>query len=142
MANKTVLTYNFSLGNNTHPHSGSFTIGEAGNIFIDDSDGVDDSNFGNLIHTGGADAPDQDVPASTATGMNVTDTVDLRYKYAITGSNGSSGTIYFIATNGATKYRPLFVSDFPLSSGVTYTFGAFNTDGATAYSLLVHGSKR
>jgi len=74
--------------------------------------------------------------------MNVTDTVDLRYKYAITGSNGSSGTIYFIATNGAAKYRPLFVSDFPLSSGVTYTFGAFNTDGATAYSLLVHGSKR
>ena len=128
MAKKLSSPIIFLLGNNTHPHSGSFTIGEAGNIFTDDSDG--------------ADAPDQDVPASTATGMNVTDTVDLRYKYAITGSNGSSGTIYFIATNGAAKYRPLFVSDFPLSSGVTYTFGAFNTDCATAYSLLVHGSKR
>ena len=141
MANETVLIYNFVSGDNTYPHSGNFTIGVAGSISIDDSDGVDDSNFGTLIHTGGADAPDQDVPASTATGMNVTDIVDLRYKYAITGSNGSSGTIYFITTNGAAKYRPLFVSDFPLSSGVTYTFGAFNTDGATAYSLLVHGSK-
>lgn len=50
MANETVLAYNFAPGINTHPHSGSFMIGEAGNISIDDSDGVDDSNFDNLIH--------------------------------------------------------------------------------------------
>ena len=137
MANETVLIYNFASGDNTYPHSGNFTIGVAGSISIDDSDGVDDSNFGDVTHTDGADAPDKDVTASTVTGINVADTVDLRYKYAITGSDGSSGTIYFIATNGAANYGPLFVSDFPLSSGVTYTFGAFNTDGATAYSSLV-----
>jgi hypothetical protein len=136
-ANETVLAYNFASGDNIHPHSGNFTIGEAGNIYINDFDGVDDSNFGNLTHTGGADAPDQDVPAPTATDIKVTGPVDLRFKYAITGSNGSSGTIYFIATNGTANYRPLLVSDFPLSSGVTYTFGVFNTDDATAYSSLV-----
>ena len=137
MAIENALVYNFVTGDNTYPHSGSFTIGVAGKITIDDSDGTDDSVFGDVTHTGGADAPDQDVTTSTVPGISVGDTVDLRYKYTVTGSDGFSGTIYFIATNGAANYGPLFVSDFPLDPGVTYTFGTFNTDGATPYSALV-----
>lgn len=132
-----VLVYGFTSGDNTYPHSGTFTIGEAGKITIDDSNGVEDALFGDFTHTGGADTNDQDVTASTVAGINAGDTVDLRYKYTITGSDGSSGTIYFIATNSTANYGPLFVSDFPLSEGVTYTFGTFNTDGATPYSTLV-----
>ncbi|WP_432449445.1 Hint domain-containing protein [Aliiroseovarius marinus] len=137
MALENVLVYNFASGDNTYPHSGTFTIGVAGKVTIDDSDGTDDAIFGDFTHTGGADVPDQDVSASTVPGINVGDTIDLRYKYTITGSDGSSGTIYFVATNSAANYGPLFVSDFPLTSGVTYTFGTFNTDGAVPYSSLV-----
>lgn len=137
MAIENALVYNFVTGDNTYPHSGTFTIGVAGKISIDDSNGTSDALFGDLTHTGGADAADQDVTATTVAGIGIGDTVDLRYKYTITGSDGSSGTVYFIATNGAANYGPLFVSDFPLSSGVTYTFGTFNTDGATQYSALV-----
>lgn len=137
MAIENALVYNFASGDSTYPHSGNFTVGVAGKITIDDSNGSDDAIFGDVTHTGGFDAPDQDVTTSTVAGIGVGDTVDLRYKYTVTGSDGSSGTIYFIATNGTSNYGPLFVSDFPLSSVVTYTFGAFNTDGATPYSSLV-----
>lgn len=137
MSLENALVYNFASGDNTYPHSGTFTIGVAGKVTIDDSDGSDDAIFGDFTHTGGADVPDQDVTASTVTGVNVGDTIDLRYKYTVTGSDGSSGTIYFIATNSAANYGPLFVSDFKLDPGVTYTFGTFNTDGAVGYSSLV-----
>ncbi|RLJ40765.1 Hint domain-containing protein [Litoreibacter meonggei] len=137
MALENALVYNFTSGDNTYPHSGNFTVGVAGKITIDDSNGTDDAIFGDVTHTGGADTPDQDVTSSTVAGINLGDTVDLRYKYTITGSDGSSGTIYFIATNGAANYGPLFVSDFQLDPGVTYTFGTFNTDGAAPYSSLV-----
>lgn len=137
MALENVLVYRILTGDNTYPHSGNFTIGEAGKVTIDDSDGNDDATFGDFTHTGGADVPDQDVTSSTVTGINPGDTIDLRYKYTVTGSDGSSGTIYFIATNSAANYGPLMVSDFPLDPGVTYTFGTFNTDGAVAYDDLV-----
>ncbi len=137
MALENVLIYNFASGDNTYPHSGNFTIGVAGQITIDDSDGVDDATFGDLTHTGGADEADQDVTASTVAGIGVGDTADLRYKYTFTGSDGSSGTIYFIATNATANYGPLFASDTLLTPGVTYTFGTFNTDGAVAYDDLV-----
>jgi len=137
MANKTLQVYNFASGDNTYPHSGNFTIGVAGSISVDDFDGFDDAIFGDLTHTGGADTADQNVTASSVAGINVTDTVDLRYKYTFTGSDGSSGTIYFVATNDTANYGPLFMSDTPLTPSVTYTFGAFNTDGAVAYSSLV-----
>jgi hypothetical protein len=137
MAIENALVYEFVTGDNTYPHSGTFTIGVAGQVSIDDSNGVDDATFGDLTHTGGADEPDQDVTASTVSGINATDTIDLRYKYTVTGSDGSSGTIHFIATNGAANYGPYFVSDFPLDPSVTYTFGTFNTDGAAPYASLV-----
>ena len=132
-----ILVYNFVSGDNTYPHSGTFTVGVAGQVTVDDSNGVDDATFGDFTHTGGADTNDQDVTASSVAGISVGDTIDLRYKYTITGSDGSSGTIYFTATNSAANYGPLFVSDFPLTEGVTYTFGTFNTDGAAPYSSLV-----
>jgi len=132
-----VLIYNFASGDNTYPHSGNFTIGVAGQITVDDTNGVDDAIFGDVTHTGGADAPEQDVTASTVAGINVGDYVDLRYKYTFTGSDGSSGTLHFIATNGTADYGPLFASDTPLSPGVTYTFGTFNTDGAAPYAALI-----
>ncbi|MCV2889202.1 Hint domain-containing protein [Ruegeria aquimaris] len=137
MAQEHVLIYNFASGDSTYPHSGSFTIGVAGFIKIDDSDGFRDSEFGDFTHTGGADVPDQNVTESTVAGIDVGDTVDLRYKYTITGSDGSSGTVYFIATNSTSDYGPLMASDFPLQPGVTYTFRTFNTDGAVAYDDLV-----
>ncbi len=137
MALENVLIYNFASGDNTYPHTGNFTIGVAGQITIDDSDGNDDATFGDFTHTGGADYTDQDIVASTVAGLNVGDDADLRYKYTFTGSDGSSGTIYFIAKNGTANYGPLFASDTPLTPGVTYTFGTFNTDGAVAYDDLV-----
>ncbi len=137
MSLENALVYNFASGDNTYPHTGTFTIGVAGKVTIDDSDGSDDAIFGDFTHTGGADVPDQDVTASTVAGINVGDTIDLRYKYTVTGSDGSSGTIYFVATNSANNYGPLFVSDFKLDPAVTYTFGTFNTDGAVGYSSLV-----
>ncbi|WP_272002211.1 Hint domain-containing protein [Roseovarius sp. ZX-A-9] len=137
MALENVLVYNFASGDNTYPHSGNFTIGEAGKITIDDSNGSGDAIFGDYTHTGGGDVPDQNVTQSTVSGINVNDTIDVRYKYTITGSDGSNNTIYFLATNGANNYGPLFASDAPLTPGVTYTFGSFNTDGAVSYSSLV-----
>jgi len=137
MALENVLVYRILSGDNTYPHSGNFTIGVAGQVTVDDSNGSGDSLFGDFTHTGGADVPDQDVSASSVTGINVGDTIDLRYKYTVTGSDGSSGTVYFIATNSAANYGPLMVSDFPLDPSVTYTFGTFNTDGAVPYDDLV-----
>ncbi|MFT5742966.1 MAG: hypothetical protein ACI86S_001028 [Paracoccaceae bacterium] len=137
MSLQNVLIYNFASGDSTYPHSGSFTVGVAGQVTIDDSNGVGDALFGDYTHTGGADTNDQDVTASSVAGVNVGDTIDLRYQYTITGSDGSSGNIHFIATNSTSNYGPLFVSDFPLTEGVTYTFGSFNTDGAAPYSSLV-----
>ena len=137
MALENALVYRILTGDDTYPHSGNFTVGVAGKITIDDSDGNDDGTFGDFTHTGGADEPDQDVTASTVAGINIGDTVDLRYKYTVTGSDGSSGTVYFIASNGAANYGPIMVSDFPLDPSVTYTFGTFNTDGAAPYSSLV-----
>ena len=137
MAVETVLVYNFASGDNTYPHSGNFTISVGGSVSIDDSNGSGDTLFGDFTHTGGADVPDQDVTASTVSGINVGDTIDLRYKYTFTGSDGSNGTIYFVATNSTLNYGPNIVSDTPLDPSVTYTFGTFNTDGATPYSSLV-----
>ncbi len=89
MAIENALVYNLASGDDTYPHSGNFTIGVAGQISIDDSNRVDDAIFGDVIHTGGADAPDQDVTATTVAGIGIGDTVDLRYKYPVTGSGGS-----------------------------------------------------
>ena len=137
MALENLVVYRIVTGDSTYPHSGSFTIANAGNIVLDDSNGSRDWEFGDFTHTGGSDAPDQDVTSSTVSGITNGDTVDSRYKYTFTGSDGSSGTIYFIATNGDADYGPLIVSDTPLSNAVTYTFGTFNTDGAVAYNTLV-----
>jgi hypothetical protein len=137
MAIETVQVYRITGGDSTYPHFGNFTIGDAGQISIDDSNGFRDAEFGDYTHTGGSDVPDQDVVASDVAGISVGDRVDLRYKYTVTGSDGSSGTVYFLATNGQSNYGPLIVSDFPLDPGVTYTFGTFNTDGAVDYDDLV-----
>ncbi len=137
MSSESLLVYNFASGDNTYPHSGNFTIGIAGSIVVDDSNGSDDAIFGDFTHTGGADTADQIVTSSSVAGISATDTVDLRYKYTFTGSDGSNGTIYFVATNSAANYGPLFMSDTPLTLGVTYTFGTFNTDGAVPYSSLI-----
>ena len=137
MAIETVQVYRITGGDSTYPHFGNFTIGDAGQISIDDSNGFRDSEFGDYTHTGGSDVPDQDVVASDVTGINIGDRVDVRYKYTVTGSDGSSGTVYFLATNAQSNYGPLIVSDFPLDPSVTYTFGTFNTDGAVAYDDLV-----
>lgn len=137
MAIENALVYRILSGDTTPLHNGNFSIGVAGKVTIDDSNGIGDSVFGDLTHTGGGDVPDQDVSSSTVTGINVTDTIDLRYKYTFTGSDGSSGTIFFIATNGLNNYGSLVVSDTQLDPAVTYTFGTFNTDGATNYSNIV-----
>ena len=117
MSQESIQIYNFASGDNTYPHTGKFTIGVAGQIPVNDSDGNDDDVFGDFTHAGGA--------------------ADLRYKYTFTGSDGSSGTICFIATNGLSNYGSLFTSDTPLVPGVTHTFGTFNTDGAVPYDDLV-----
>ncbi len=137
MALENVLVYRILTGDTTYPYTGNFTIGVAGKITIDDSNGSGDAIFGDFTHTGGADVPDQNVTASTVTGINIGDTVDLRYKYTYTGSDGSSGTIHFTATNSALNYGSLFVSDTQLTPGVTYRYRRFNTDGAAPYNSLV-----
>lgn len=137
MSIENFLVYRITAGDNTYPHSGNFRISVAGTVQVDDSNGFEDPLFGDLTHTGGSDVPDQDVVASSVTGISIGDTIDLRYKYTFTGNDGSSGTIHFIATNGAANYGPLIVSDTPLTPGVRYTFGSFNTDGAAPYDSLV-----
>lgn len=137
MALENVRIYSIATGDNTYPHSGNFTIIESGTVTIDDSNGSGDALFGDFTHTGGGDVPDQNVTASTASGINVGDTIDVRYQYTVTGSDGSSGNVHFIATNSAANYGPNMVADFPMVPGVTYTFGTFNTDGAVDYDDLV-----
>ncbi|MEP2530992.1 Hint domain-containing protein [Shimia sp.] len=137
MAIETVQVYRITSGDSTYPHFGNFGISDAGQISIDDSNGFRDGEFGDFTHTGGSDVPDQDVVSSTVTGISNGDLMDLRYKYTVTGSDGSSGTVYFLASNGQANYGPLIVSDFPLDPAVTYTFGTFNTDGAVDYDDLV-----
>lgn len=137
MALENVLVYRIVTGDSTYPHSGNFTIAVAGKVTIDDSNGSGDALFGDYTHTGGSDVPDQDVTASTVAGISVGNTIDVRYKYTITGSDGSSGTIHFVATNAQSNYGPLIVSQFQLNPGVTYTFQTFNTDGAVNYADLV-----
>lgn len=137
MALENLLVYNIATGDNTYPHSGNFTISVAGQITVDDSDGSRDTELGDFTDTGSSDVPDQDVTASTVTGINVSDTVDSRYTYTVTGSDGSSGNIYFLATNSTANYGSLIVSDFPLDPSVTYTFGTFNRVGAVDYDDLV-----
>jgi len=137
VAIENLIVYRITTGDSTYPHFGSFTITWAGSVAIDDSDGSRDWEFGDFTHTGGGDVPDQDVLTSSVTGITAGDTIDSRYTYTITGSDGSSGNAYFIATNGASNYGPLIVSDIPLDPSVTYTFGTFNTDGAVPYGSLV-----
>jgi len=137
MAIENILIYQIISGDTTYPHGGNFTTNVAGQVQVDDSNGFSDSYFGDFTHSGGFDVPDQNVTSSTVTGINVGDTIDPRYKYTVTGSDGSSGTVYFLATNQTTNYGPLIASDFPLDPSVTYTFGSFNTDGGVRYSSLV-----
>ncbi len=136
MALETVLVYRITSGDNTYPHFNNFTVAEAGKIVIDDSDGAGDAQFGDYTHTGGYDTSDQDVVSSTVSGISNGDLVDLRYKYTFTGSDGSSGTVYFLATNGQSNYGPLLASDTQLDPNVTYSFQQFNTDGAVDYEDL------
>ena len=137
MALVNVLVYDILTGDTTYPHSGDFTIGVAGKVTIDDSDGTEDALFGDNTDTGAADVPDQNVTASTAASVNVGDTIDSRYYYEVTGSDGSSGRVYFIATNQTNNYGAHLASNFQLTPGVTYTFGAFTRVGAVNYDQLV-----
>ncbi len=137
MAQETLLVYFIRQGDTTYPHSGNFRVRELGSITIDDSDGFQDDTVGDLTHTGSADVSDQNVVQSNASGINVGDIVDARYKYTFTGNDGSSGTIYFIATNGLNNYGSLIFSTEPLSPSVRYTFETFNTDGFVDYNDLV-----
>lgn len=137
MALEDIRVYEIITGDNTYSHSGDFTVGVAGQITIDDSNGTGDSQFGDNTDTGAGDVPDQDVTASNVSGIGVGDTVDSRYYYEVTGSDGSSGRVYFIAANQTNNYGELMVSDFPVDPAVTYTFGAFNGEGAVDYDDLV-----
>lgn len=137
MALENVLVYDIVTGDTTYPHSGTFTVVEGGQLTIDDSNGTSDAIFGDFTDTGGADQPDQNVTASTVAGIVPGDLADSRYRYSYTGSDGSSGTIYLIATNGLANYGSWIVSPTQLSPAVTYTFGTFNRNGAVPYSSLV-----
>lgn len=137
MALENILVYRIVTGDTSFTHTGNFTIAIAGQITVDDSNGISDSLFGDFTHTGGFDVPDQNVTASSVTGINVNDTVDPRVRYNITGSDGSSGTIYVLATNQGNNFNSLLASDFPLTPGVTYRFGTLNVDAGVPYSDLV-----
>ena len=137
MGLETLLVYRIVTGDTTYPHSGNFTISQAGQVTIDDQNGTNDSTFDDFTDGGSADVADQNVTASSVTGINNGDTIDSRYTYTITGSDGSSGNIWFLATNSANNYGPLIVTDFVLDPSVTYTFGTFNRQGQNPYSSLV-----
>jgi hypothetical protein len=104
---------------------------------VDDSNGTGDTTLGDFTAGGSSDVPDQNVTASSVAGINVTDSLDSRYYYTFTGSDGSSGNIYFLATNGVANYGPLIISNTPLDPLVTYTFGVFNRNGEVSYSSVV-----
>ena len=137
MALQNLLVYGMLTGDNTYPHSGNFTADEFGQITVDDSDGVNDGTFDDFTDGGTNDVPDQNVTASTVPGIDVGDAVDSRYTYAVTGSDGSSGNVWFLAVNTPYDYGTLMVSDFQMDPSVTYTFGAFNRQGQHSYNDLV-----
>ncbi len=134
---ETVLVYEITKGDTTDPHVGDFRIGVAGQVTIDDSNGSGDDVFGDADGTDSADNKDQDVTASTATGISTGDALDLRYSVTFTGDDGSSGTIYFLAIDGGAPLGTLIVSDTPLDPTVVYTFGTAAKDGAAKYDDLV-----
>jgi len=137
MAQESLIVYKITSGANTYPHSGGFQVAYEGSIIVDDSDGSRDSELGDYTDTGGSDVSDQDVTSSSVNGISVGDTVDSRYNYTFTGSDGSSGKVYFLATNSQYNYGELIVSDTPLYPGVDYTFGTFDREGAVDYQDLV-----
>ncbi|WP_255009487.1 Hint domain-containing protein [Roseovarius sp. M141] len=136
MALENLLVYNV-IGDTTYPHGGAFTVTVAGQVTVDDSNGTGDTTLGDNTDGGASDVPDQNVTASTVAGIGVTDILDSRYSYTFTGSDGSSGTVYFLATNGANNYGSLVLSSTPLNPSVTYTFGTFNRNGQVSYSSVV-----
>lgn len=137
MALENILVYDIVTGDTTYPHTGNFTIAVAGKLTIDDSNGTEDDFLGDFTHTGSADVSDQDVTASTVAGINPGDLIDARYGYTYVGSDGSSGAIFFLATNQLTNAGARIISFEPLDPTVTYTFEWFFTDGAVKYSEVV-----
>jgi hypothetical protein len=137
MGLENILVYRIITGDTSFIHNGNFTIAVAGQITVDDSNGISDSLFGDFTHTGGFDVPDQNVTASSVAGINVGDTVDPRIRYTITGSDGSGGTVFVLATNEDSNFNALLASDVPLTPGVTYRFGALDVDAGVPYSDLV-----
>ncbi|RCW81007.1 Hint domain-containing protein [Paracoccus lutimaris] len=137
MALESLRVYRITSGDTSYQHSGNFGIEIAGTITIDDSNGTGDNALGDFTDTGVADVPDQNVTASTVTGIVAGNVVDSRYMYTFTGSDGSTGTVYFLATNSGTNYGSLILSTTPLDPSVTYTFGAFNRNGSVNYNAVV-----
>ncbi len=137
MALESLRVYRITSGDTSFQHAGNFGIEIAGTVTVDDSNGTGDSLLGDFTDTGAADVPDQNVTASTVAGIATGDLLDSRYGYTFTGSDGSTGTVYFVATNGATNYGSLVLSTTPLDPDVTYRFGVFNRNGSTSYASVV-----
>lgn len=138
MAVEAIRVYRFVTGSGAFPATGNFTAVSAGIIRIDDSNGSRDSIFDDFSEiAGNPDIPDQNVTSSTVAGISVGDTIDSRYRYTITGSDGSTGTVYIVATNGSGVYGQRFISTIPIDPTVTYTFGIYNRNGGVNYSDVI-----
>lgn len=130
-----LLVYEIATGDDTYPNSGDFTVVEAGVLTIEEVNGVDDGAVNDFTHGPNSfDAGDQEVIASSVSGIPVGNTIDARYSVEITGSDGSSGTIYVLFQNeepwgGSTAPYPYIISTIPLDPSVTYTFGTNSVEG-------------
>ncbi len=130
-----LLVYEIATGDDTYPNTGDFTVNVAGVLTIEELNGVDDSSINDFTHgQNTSDAGDQEVIESSVSGIPVGNTIDTRYSISITGSDGSSGTIYVLFQNeeawgGSTTPYPYIISTIPLDPSVTYTFGTNNVQG-------------
>ncbi|MES0827889.1 Hint domain-containing protein [Ruegeria sp. SCP11] len=137
-----LLVYRIATGDDTYQNTGNFTIEVAGEVTIEENNGVNDTIFNDFTHgPNQADASDQEVIASSVSGIDVGETLDARYSISFTGSDGSTGTVHVLFQNeeswgGSTTSYPLIVSDTPLDPTVTYTFGANNVNGFVEYDDL------
>lgn len=124
------VTYNFDTNGRTITLTPDATFHT---ISMNDSsnDGVfnDDGNFGNQTL------------ATAAFGLNAGAGLELNYSYTLSGSDGSSITIYSVASNNdgsATQDTIVgFVSDARLQAGVTYTITGRNSLVNPSYSSLL-----
>ncbi len=114
----------------------AFTIGSAADIVsltLDDDDGFLDVQGNDPGGTPGIAQNDSN-PSGT-TGFEPGETVQYFRAYSVSGSDGSTGTIYYMSNASGSGIQGI-AADFPFVVGVTYTPGAQLPATSAPYETL------